>query len=508
MKNFILFKKVSNVKLIKRAIAGLTAATIMLSTTACNNKNDFERKNDISYSTSTQKEINKWNDYVDETYKLITNNKIVINKDSAETTLLMLNYDGIYNSTSDKREILNDYFKNAKKINAYNDGELTLRLLDAIKTNNTSKDANKNFIKPSTILSDNVLEPDMAVISAFEKDAETLHNYCNGNDKELSNEAALSIFNSVKSYCNNLYEIDGYYFTDLSYSGSIVVENLMQQIITMSENFTNSDERIELETKIKSFNTINRLETEWYSYATKISNNVSSEYVDSDFVLLVNSIDEKRKELHKQISKCVPSTYEQSSDLFAIANIDYFMNNTEVFNYLYPDFDFDKAYSNADNLVESITIYNTIPDANQLSLGDLIIDNNNDKFSIKGIEHFINNINNGDEKEIKNNASFLLRYSNYESDATINVSDNNSGTQVKIGKANISKGATQIINWETLYTIYMSKDKINNEELSNSIINLVDGHDEISNIYNQIKPIYNNIYSDESNKEYTYKYTK
>ena len=45
-------------------------------------------------------------------------------------------------------------------------------------------------------------------------------------------------------------------------------------------------------------------------------------------------------------------------------------------------------------------------------------------------------------------------------------------------------------------------------DLSNSIINQVDGHDEISNIYNQIKPIYNNIYSDESNKEYTYKYTK
>lgn len=171
MKNLKIFKNLCNIKLIKRSVATFTAATIMLSTTGCNNKYDFDRKNDSSYSISTN--INNWNDYVNNTYKTITDNNITINKDSTETALLMLNYDGIYYSNDNKKEVLDNYFKNAEKINIYNDGELTLRLLDAIKTNNTSKDTNRKFIKPSTILSDNALESDMAVISAFEKDAET-----------------------------------------------------------------------------------------------------------------------------------------------------------------------------------------------------------------------------------------------------------------------------------------------------------------------------------------------
>ena len=359
MRNLKVFAKLPKTRLFKRSIAGITAVTMMLSTTACNNdKYNFKRKDTSSNSISTDMQ-NNWDTFNKDVSKNLTNNNINFNNETLNCSVTMLNFDAIMDSKENK-DIIDNYYKNAKSINVYNDGEQLNKLLSSIYENNIIKDSNANFFKPSTLVySETKLQPELNDINVFEKDAETLHNYYLGIDKEVSKEAVESIFNNAKNYLDEKISINDYYYGDLSYRTSLIVENLMQQISFMSEGIIPNNDIIELNTKLKEVKTLDLLEIEWFSYGINNSYDVSKDHVDVEFVLKVNKINTQRHNLFKTIVECVPVRKEQIFDLYAISNIDYFMSseeNLKIFNYLYRDFDLDKAYINSDNLVQGICI--------------------------------------------------------------------------------------------------------------------------------------------------------
>lgn len=511
MRDLKVFTKLSKTRLFKRSIAGITAVTMMLSTTACNNdKYNFKRKDTSSNSISTDMQ-NNWDTFNKDVSKNLTNNNINFNNETLNCSVTMLNFDAIMDSKENK-DIIDNYYKNAKSINVYNDGEQLNKLLSSIYENNIIKDSNANFFKPSTLVySETKLQPELNVINVFEKDAETLHNYYLGIDKEVSKEAVESIFNNAKNYLDEKISINDYYYGDLSYGTSLIVENLMQQISFMSEGIIPNNDIIELNTKLKEVKTLDLLEIEWFSYGINNSYDVSKDHVDVEFVLKVNKINTQRHNLFKTIVECVPVRKEQIFDLYAISNIDYFMSseeNLKIFNYLYRDFDLDKAYINSDNLVQGICIYNGIPNCEKLPLSDFIIDNNNDKLSIMGIEHFVDTINFGEEETVNNTAKFLLDYSKNSEETAINVNDSETGNKYKLRKKDLSNGASQIVNWQIYYTVILSEDTIKDEKLRENIKKQVDGTNESSNIYSKIDKLYSNNFKSDKTDEIIYTYKK
>lgn len=545
MKNSIInsniFKKLSKINLVKKAIPGLTVLALSVTLSGCDNnenENNFSKKDkstssiivednsssviednfDTTYVEADESisdyafsgiyTENDWNNFVNESYKKLEGTNINVTKEKFEVALLLLNQEYIQNTNEEEtNKILENYFINSEGIDIYDDMNKLLELLSLIRENNTSDNA--EFYSLSNLLIPEFITPeDESIINSLENDALIVRNYYIGVD--VNEDTVKEIFESTKKFGLGKSEINGYTQADLSLGAIFITENMMQEISVMSQNVVSEESRKELDEKLNSVNGLNNLEREWYSLSEGVRKYVKPIEKDTKYDELYNTIINYREEVYSEVKNIKDISKDGFDSLYAIANIDYFLKDTRtqyVFESLYgTDFDITDTYYKAEETLDRIMVYNMAqPNNETVDLSRLFIDNDIDKLSVSGINYLINDFKTTDYELILDNAEFILDYSKYDNNVTINVTNESTNEVTKYPKASLSKGGTQIVNWMTYFAMVKYSNIINNDVIVESTKGLVDGHDELSNIYAEIVVMLDEKCSYRNEYEYSYK---
>lgn len=541
--NLNAIKKLNNINLVKRVIPGLTAFALSMTLSGCEKEDkgqNIERKTDntssivvvddniqITDNIQTQEveeenvsdyyysgifTENDWNNYVDKAYKELDGTNININKESFNTALLILNQEYLQNTNEEvTNKILENYFVNSEGVNTYDDMNKLFELLSLIRENNTTVDT-KFYSLSNLLIPEFITLEDETVISSLEVDAKFAKRYYE-NDEKVSEENVKNIFESAKEFGMGKANIKGYTQADLSLGATFITENLMQEISVMSQNVVSEESRNELDERLNSINSLNSIEKEWYALSEGVRKYVVKDKKDTKYDKLLSSTKEEREELYNYFKVVNDLNQDDFNNLYAIANIDYFLKDTKTtyaFEELYgKDFDLTESYYGAEDALYEILHYNfSQPYDSKLDISKLFIDNEVDKYSVAGISYLIGELQTSDVEYTKETAEFILDYSKYDNDVTINVTNNTTGEVVKYPKASLSKGATQIVNWMTYFAMVTYSENINDSIIVESTKGLVDGHNELSNIYAEIVVMLDEKCSYKNEEEYSYKLTK
>lgn len=541
--NLNAIKKLNNINLVKRVIPGLTAFALSMTLSGCEKEDkgqNIERKTDntssivvvddniqITDNIQTQEveeenvsdyyysgifTENDWNNYVDKAYKELDGTNININKESFNTALLILNQEYLQNTNEEvTNKILENYFVNSEGVNTYDDMNKLFELLSLIRENNTTVDT-KFYSLSNLLIPEFITLEDETVISSLEVDAKLAKRYYE-NDEKVSEENVKNIFESAKEFGMGKANIKGYTQADLSLGATFITENLIQEISVMSQNVVSEESRNELDERLNSINSLNSIEKEWYALSEGVRKYVVKDKKDTKYDKLLSSTKEEREELYNYFKVVNDLNQDDFNNLYAIANIDYFLKDTKTtyaFEELYgKDFDLTESYYGAEDALYEILHYNfSQPYDSKLDISKLFIDNEVDKYSVAGISYLIGELQTSDVEYTKETAEFILDYSKYDNDVTINVTNNTTGEVVKYPKASLSKGATQIVNWMTYFAMVTYSENINDSIIVESTKGLVDGHNELSNIYAEIVVMLDEKCSYKNEEEYSYKLTK
>ena len=360
-------KNKKNLKIINPSafIAILSAASLALS--GCSSKKVDSAKfseeatqsllaEEVTTEATTYNYVVKtdWNVYKESVQDVIDNkSKNAMSEENIETALLLLNFDYLYiNDLS----ILDSYYKNSGDIDQNDEMNQLYKLLSLVREYNTNiKNAN-DYISYEKLLLNidaNNQNDDYKVVSYLESKVKGLIS----NPNNLSDEIKLKDFKEIKEFANGTGTICGLYQVDLSNDAIIATENIMQQYSVLSQNFVSYEERCELDKILNSHNYLYNVEMNM----TKL-NGYARPVATADECLKIKSQVLNQRTLGYEDVKNMNVTEEEYNDLFALANIDYFMrdvNNKAAFNAVYGNkIDLDNRFTNAEEAVYKIQAYN------------------------------------------------------------------------------------------------------------------------------------------------------
>ena len=528
MKNLRFYKE--TIKKLKGRVAAGATALVMLSMTSCGTKiaknNSIKNQGDNSQSI-TQVDVptyvtdysktgiyteSDYSHFVDNAYAGVKDIRINISKDDFNTAVLMLNQEHLTNTKeNDTQLILDNYFKNSEGINVYDDANQLFQLLAEIRNYNTEYYADNNIYSFTNVIIPELLpEEELKVILKLEEYTALVREYYKGTDKAPSKEEVETIFETVSAFGMGTGKIEGKTQVSLSNGAIFVTENLVQEISVMCQNVIPFEKREELDNKLNSANGLFNLENAWSDMAYHMSRMENVEF-DKDLYAKVLT---KRNNLVEEV-KNFSVTDKQISSLFAIANMDYFMKDTKnvmIFKEMYgEEFDITEAYNDALSAMAQIEFHNYSSDVNNKEMFDiskLFIDNKEDSLSVKGIMSVIDSLNSNNHASIDKAAKFLLDYSKYSNLATVNAYDEETGEILYLDKNSLSKGGTQVVNWLTLYAMVTYRSVINNDLYVENTIPLVDGNNELSDIYSEMVVMYDEHCAIRNPEEYNYEAPK
>lgn len=536
--NKLLNKK--NIKLSLRNTAiFLTASTMLFSTVGCSNNSD-DTSNDTSSviediidtesinstntnstadtsSSSTDKGkstdnstdadkkevtyLEQWNNYEKNMWSKISKiTDINISRKDFKTALLILNSDYLKNNHP---EVIQSYIANTKGVNSMDDlfmnDELNTfyNVLSQIRTYNMSIKNSNNYFSLNYLLVDKSQTEVLEKIEETVKTCIDLENkYNSGKVTEDDYKKAKKTFDFINDFQLGNSKIEDISANKLSNGGQFVAEESMKIMSLKLVNFTkyNNKEYISSDKLLKFANSLNskravaNVQTDWYFMAGQVIGN--SETINEDEINNINTmITTQTQVLYKETVK-MNVTQEEINALYTIANIDYFVKNSntkQVFNEIYPNgFDLAETLALAESAVEKIEIYNIhVKDKEELyDYSHLFIESVEDIYSVMYVSGESFKIHNGSKQDALQSAKNLVDYSAYSKDFSIVVNVNDK--DVKYNKNSLNLGGTQVVNFITYYAFLNNKSKIDNEQLYKDGIKLVDGTTEISDVQSQI----------------------
>jgi len=459
-----------------------------------NNKETDTDKKELTY-------LEQWNRYEENMWSKVSKiSDINISRKDFKTTLLILNSDYL---KSNHPEVIQDYIANTKGINSMDElfmnDELTTfyNVLSQVRAYNMDVKDAKNYFSLNYLLVD---KSQTDVLNKIEENAKICidleNKYNTGKATEEDYKKAKEVFDFINSFQLGNSRIEDVSANDLSNGGQFVAEESMKIMSLKLVNFIkyNDKEYISSDKLLKFANSLNskravaNVQTDWYFMAGQVigTNETTNEEEIKNIKTLVMT---QTQTLYKEVVK-MGVTQEEINALYTIANIDYFVKNSntkKVFNEMYSDgFDLAVNLALAESAVEKIEIYNlNVKDKKDLyDYSHLFIESVEDIYSVMYVSSESFKIHNGDKKEALDSAKNLVDYSAYSKDFSIVV--NVDGKDVKYNKKSLNLGGTQVVNFITYYAFLNNKSKIDNEQLYKDGIKLVDGTTEISDVQSQI----------------------
>lgn len=434
--------------------------------------------NDIEYAYTKE----MWADFEEEAWSSVEGKINNINRESFNAALKVFNIDYL---KENNQQILIDYY--GKGIDVEHELNQAYIVLSQIREYNTTITLSDDFYSLTNLL---VSAKDDVIITALEEYAKDIMVLSKDTTNADNVEKMEQIFNTIKNFSlgktklavvinDKIVEVAQ---IDLSKGGVMASENIMQDISVMCQNVVSEDSRKELDDSLRTKDVLAKIQEIMATYngiASVLNPQVSLDTTND----IVATIKSNREAIYKELSTITDITEEEVYALYTVANIDFLMDNTNsqnAFSILYPDvFDINETFTLAESAVEKIEIYNMgVKDTDDLYtyghfyLGlDSYAETN--IMSTKGIVLMAHNISSSDSKTMEQSVNQLKGYTQYSSEVTINYTKK--GEIVKLDKNALNKGGHQVIDWITYYAFLNNKSKINNNELVDSMIELVDG---------------------------------
>jgi len=367
---------------------------------------------------------------------------------------------------TDVESILNAYYGFASQIREFN----------------TEIENTDDYISFSAFLLD---EQDRAIIERLEEYAKEM--VILSNDLTDENKARIQeIFDTVLAFINGTGTIDvtingkvqTFAEADLSRGGIFAAENIAQTISVMSKDVVAQENREILDGQLRTQDALAKVQELIIKYQTLGSmRGIDTEKQTEIFDLYTKSYAIVLAEL-----KAIGCTEEEAKAVYTLANIDYFVDSLEshnVFELIYPDgIDINAMFENAERAMEKIVIYNDSQTSidNIYDMSRLVMVNESDAISLMALSQTAYNVTSKDANVSIGAVNIIKGYSQYSSDVTVDYQTTDSNGNVinhSLDKNALSKGATQIANLYTYYSVINHKDIYGGN--ADAILPLVDG---------------------------------
>lgn len=498
----------------KALVLGTVSVMALSSLTGCNNKQNEDATptptpttsaEQITEPTTTTEPTTEsteevtytqemWDAYASEAWTGIQGKINNISEENFEAALMILNIEYL-NETNP--EILREYY--GKGIDVENELNKLWSLVSQIREYNTTITNTNDLYSLSNLL---IEEKDQAAMTVLESLIKEIMILSRDLDKQENVDRINEIFDVISVYSLGeskiRVELDGQQVDlaqiDLSLGGVICSEVNMQTVSVLSQPVVSEDKRTELDNSLRSRDVIAQIQTimiENNAIASVTNPQVST----TDQALILDNVN-TMIELNTQELAAYNVTAEEAQALFVVANIDYFMDSTNsynVFTQLYPEsFDINTTFTNAESAVRKIEEYNlTVGAEDAYNYGHLFISNETDIISVRAVVENNADIRSEDIETRNAALSALKAYNQYSSQGTVNyniVTEDGVVLEntMSLDKNALSKGANQLVDWITYYTLLNNKTVINNDQFYNDMMSLVDGSVPGFNVYNDI----------------------
>ena len=477
-------------------IALLSATALAFS--GCSNKNEENNKSNIQNGTSqvllaeeNKEETikynnivkNDWNEYKESVQDYIdSKSKNSMSKDDLETALIILNMSYL---KTNNLSVLDNYYKNSNDIDQNDEMNQLYKLLSLVRENNTRININNvtDYISYEELLlntDSNNQNDDYNVIYYLESKVKELII----NKDSIKEDRIACDFYEIKEFAKGSGTLCGLYQIDLSNDAIIATENIMQQYSILVKQYISLEEREEFNKTLNSHNYLYNVEMNM----TELNGYARPSVVAEESLKIQESVLKQRTLGYEDVIG-MGVTVEEYNSLFALANIDYFMediNNTVAFNAIYGNkIDIDSLFENAESAVQKIQAYNfNVTNKDELyDYGHLYISSVGDILNTRYVVNLCYDINSSNSYTSSiNKLKLYNQYSEELDETTYTYKDET----YRIAKNSIGEGATQINNWISYYTYIVNRTKINNDEFVDDMISLVDGSQDGLNPYDEI----------------------
>ena len=449
---------------------------------------ELEAANGASIGANDTYSQSDWSSFVADSLTLV-NGKINNNsKVRFELGLSILNIEYL---SENGEKVLMEQFSRGEDVESILNAEYSLA--SQIREWNTEITSADDYIAYSNFM---LSESDKEIISQLEsyaKEVITLSQNLTAENKTRIQE----IFDMFLAFSNGTGTIEmtiggetkAVAEIDLSRGAIFATENIAQTISVMSKDIVSQELREQLDGELRSRDNLAKVQELIIKYSTLGTlKGVDIELQTQIFDNYTKSFAIVQSEL-----AVMDVTEEEAKALYTLCNIDYFVDSLEsqnVFDLIYADgIDINSMFELAESAVSKIVIYNdSQASADKVyDLGRLSFANTGDIVSLRAFAQTAYNVNSTDADISANAINIVKGYSQYSSDVTVDyqtMDDDGNIIEHSLDKNALSKGATQVINLYTYYSVMNHKATYG--PYADAILPLVDGSQAGLNPYDSI----------------------
>lgn len=409
------------------------------------------------------------------------------NQEGIEAALILFNIDYL---DENAKQILLTHYEQGQDVEA----ELNklYSVLSQVRQYNITTATPDTYLSYANVMLDGNDKTIIAVLDGYVKEVMTLRQDLTDANKQRIQE----IFDTVYKFSNGTGTIkvtingqeQDVAQIHLSHGGIFAAENIAQDISVLSRNIVSQEERENLDAELRSKDTLAKTQEKINIYLAMSSINAKGVNAEAQ-EQVVNQYNYQLGVITQDL-QAMSVTAEEAQALFTLANIDYFMdsaNSQHAFDAIYENgFDINATFRNAEEAVRKIQAYDDTQ-AQAYDMARLIIASEPDAISLRAFTQTAHGVNSADESVVANAAHIVKGYTQFSSEATVDYQTKDAdGTVVNhsIDKNGLGKGAYQVVNWYTYYSVSNHKGAYG--AVADSLIQLVDGSQVGLNPYDQI----------------------
>lgn len=427
-----------------------------------------------------------WDAFVVECKAALSGKINNVDEEGMKAAFIILNID--YLNDNAKQVLLNHYSQGQDIESELNN---LYSVLSQVREHNLELTSADDYLSYTSIIKDEKDKAILAVLDGYAKEIITLKQ--NPTDENL--QRIREIFDIVDNFSNGTGTIkvtingtvEDIAQVDLTHGGIFAAEDIARYVSVNCKDIVSQEKREALDENLRSRNTLAKTQETIIRYlgmASVHAPGVNAEAQEQ----IVNNYNRQLEIISNELA-VMGVTQEEAQALFTITNIDYFMdgaNSQYAFKVIYADgFAINDTFEKAGEAVRKIQEYND-KQTQVYDMARLVMTSTADAISLKAFAQTAHGINSTDPDVVANTIHIVKGYSQFSSLATVDYQTVEDGQTVdhSIDKNGLSKGAYQVINWYTYYTV--SNHKATYGTTADAILPLVDGSQDGLNPYEQI----------------------
>lgn len=428
-----------------------------------------------------------WDAFVTECKKVLSGKINNENQEGIEAALILFNIDYL---DENAKQVLLTHFEQGQDV------EIELNklysVLSQVREFNTEKATPDNYLSYADVMLDEKDKAIIAVLDGYVKEVMNLKQDLTDANKSRIQQ----IFDTIYKFSNGTGTIkvtingqeEDIAQIHLSHGGIFAAENIAQDISVLSRNIVSQEDREKLDSELRSKDTLAKTQEKMNLYTAMASVNAKGVNAEEQ-EKVVNQYNYQLDVISDEL-EVMGVTEEEAQALFTITNIDYLMDSTNsqhAFEAIYEDgFDINATFEDGEAAVRKIQAYDDTQ-TQAYDMARLVIANEADAISLRAFTQTAHGVVSNDEQTVANAVHIVKGYTQFSSEAIVKYQTKDKDgvvTDHAIDKNGVGKGAYQVINWYTYYSI--SNHKTAYGQVADSLLQLVDGTQAGFNPYDQI----------------------